>query len=151
MEHFKRFKMPNLLTKNSVLILNTEQGILTLLSERSILQQQLLSPSETSLIAKLLEMYPEYCPNEVLFSVHTGEDVEKSRQQLLNASKEQTMHEMTKSLRAVLARCRKKLHPFGIEIVTLLGRGCSLEPLNHKAKTDMTSRGMLDNKSEMLT
>jgi hypothetical protein len=132
--------MPGLLARDSVLILNKEQGILTLLLERRVLEQQLLSPSETSLISALLEAYPQYCPIEQLYSVHTGEDLEKSGQQLLKALKEQTMHELTKGLRAVLARCRKKLHPFGIEIVTLLGRGCSLESLDRKMTTDITSK-----------
>lgn len=129
MTQFKRFKLPNILLEDSTLILNTEQGILSLLTGESIVEQQILSPSEMALVSELLKAYPEYCPNEILLSVHANESLETSRQQLLSALKDQTMHELTKRLRAMLARCRKKLHPFGIDIVTLLGRGCTLKSL----------------------
>lgn len=146
MERYKRYKMPD----NSVLILNSKLGILSLLSEKDLLQQQLLSPSETALIEVLLESYPQYCPTEILFAIHTGQDIENSHQQLLNASKDQTMHEKTKSLRAVLARCRKKLQPFDIEIITMLGKGCILKPLNQKSETDKKSKMRGSNTSAIL-
>ncbi|SRR5712692_8773220 len=130
----KRFLLPILLPEGSSLILNTEQGILSQLTEGELVIQQLLTPSETRLIMKLLEAYPEYCSTEILLSIHTGESVDECRQRLLKASKEQTVQDVTKSLRAVLARCRKKLYPFGIDVATVLGRGCLLGPLNRKVQ-----------------
>jgi hypothetical protein len=140
--------LPNLLSDGSSLTLHSEKGILSLLSEGNLVKQELLTPLEMQLIAALLEAYPNYCKNEVLLSIQTNESIESSREQILDALKDQMMHEVTKRLRAMLARCRKKLHPFGIDIVTLHGLGCILGPLNHEARVRNVHNGMVASKSD---
>ena len=62
-ERFKRFDLQKLLPEHSVLILDREQSVLTLLSSDAMIrEQQLLSASELSVIEALLVNYPDYCP-----------------------------------------------------------------------------------------
>ena len=57
-QQIKDFPLNPLLPEKDRLILNYDQGILSLVGEEEILEQQLLSPSEMYVIEVLLKNYP---------------------------------------------------------------------------------------------
>ena len=75
-QQFKCFQLHPLLPETNQLILNYDQGILSLVTGEEILEQQLLSPSEMYVIDALLKNYPEYCPYEIVLSSMTGKSVD---------------------------------------------------------------------------
>jgi len=114
------------------LVLNTTLGTLSHLSSgadrpRLEMQQQFTS-SELSLLRPLLELFPHYCPYEVMFaSFYNGTvndaTVERCRQRLYEALEEGLWDQQLRPIRNVLSRIRLKLRPFGIDILSILETG----------------------------
>lgn len=134
-QQFKYFQLPPLLPEANHLILNYDQGILSLTRSAEILEQQLLSPSEMYVIDALLKSYPEYCPYEAVLSAMTGKSIEACREKVLWGLEEGTVDVVMRPVRNLLGRCRMKLRPFGIEIKSLVHMGYVLVPLKRKTGT----------------
>jgi hypothetical protein len=126
------FSLEGTLPIGHILVLNTGLGTLSYLSrgiERPRLEiQQQFTTSELSLLRPLLELFPHYCPYEVLFASFyngtiTDEAVEHCRQRLYEALEDGTWDQQLRPLRNVLSRTRMKLHPFGIDISSILETG----------------------------
>lgn len=132
MSHFQRFAMSTLLPEGGSLILNSEKGILSLLTGEELVEQQLLTDSEMYLIAELFAAYPDYCPYEVLLSALTNDSLEKCRKQVMWGLEEGMIDAMMRPVRNLLSRCRMKLQPFGIGITALHETGYTLTPLKRK-------------------
>jgi hypothetical protein len=126
------FSLEGTLPAGHTLVLNTALGTLSYLSRgidrpRLEIQQQFTS-SELSLLRPLLELFPHYCPYEVLFAsfyngMITGETVEQCRQLLYKALEEGVWDQQLRPIRNVLSRTRIKLRPFGIDISSILETG----------------------------
>ena len=126
------FAPGGLIPAGHTLVLNRELGTLSHLSKgtdrpRLVMQQQFTS-SELSLLLPLLELFPDYCPYEVMFASFyngtiTDETVELSRQRLYEALERGTWDQQLRPLRNVLSRTRMKLRPFGIDISSILETG----------------------------
>jgi hypothetical protein len=126
------FSLAETLPAGHILVLNTALGTLSYLSKgvdrpRLEIQQQ-FTTSEVSLLRPLLELYPHYCPYEVMFaSFYNGtisdETVEHCRQQLYKALEGGIWDQQLRPLRNVLSRTRIKLRPFGIDISSILETG----------------------------
>ena len=126
------FAPEGLLPAGHTLVLNRKLGTLSYLSKgtdrpRLVMQQQFTS-SELSLLLPLLELYPDYCPYEVMFASFyngtiTEETVELCRQRLYDALDIGTWDQQLRPLRNVLSRTRMKLRPFGIDISSILETG----------------------------
>jgi hypothetical protein len=126
------FAPGGLLPAGHTLVLNRALGTLSYLSRgidrpRLVMQQQFTS-SELSLLLPLLELYPDYCPYEVMFASFyngtiTDETVELCRQRLYEALEKGTWDQQLRPLRNVLSRTRMKLRPFGIDISSILETG----------------------------
>ena len=134
-QQFKCFQLHPLLPETNQLILNYDQGILSLVTGEEILEQQLLSPSEMYVIDALLKNYPEYCPYEIVLSSMTGKSVDACREKVLWGLEEGTVDVVMRPVRNLLGRCRMKLRPFGIEVKSLVHMGYLLVPLKRKAGT----------------
>lgn len=129
------FSIEGTLPAGHTLVLNTRLGTFSYLSRgihrpRLEIQQQFTS-SELSLLRPLLELFPHYCPYEVMFaSFYNGtisaEAVEHCRLRLYEALEEGTWDQQLRPLRNVLSRTRIKLRPFGIEISSILETGYML-------------------------
>ena len=132
-QQIKEFPLNPLLPKKKRLILNYDQGILSLVAEEEILEQQLLSPSEMYVIEALLKNYPEYCPYEVVLSAMTGKSIEQCREKVLWGLEEGAVDVVMRPVRNLLGRCRMKLRPFGIEIKSIVHMGYLLVPLKRKS------------------
>jgi len=126
------FVPEELLPAGHTLVLNKKLGTLSYLSKgtdhpRLVMQQQ-FTTSELSLLLPLQELYPDYCPYEVLFASFyngtiTEETVELCRQRLYEALERGTWDQQLRPLRNVLSRTRVKLRAFGIDISSILETG----------------------------
>ena len=126
------FAPEGLLPAGHTLVLNRKLGTLSYLSKgtdrpRLVMQQQFTS-SELSLLLPLLELFPDYCPYEVMFASFyngtiTDETVKLCRQRLYDALERGTWDQELRPLRNVLSRTRMKLRPFGIDISSILETG----------------------------
>jgi len=129
------FAPAGLLPAGHTLVLNKALGTLSYLTKgadrpRLVMQQQFTS-SELSLLLPLLELFPDYCPYEVMFASFyngtiTDETVELCRQRLYEALEKGTWDQQLRPLRNVLSRTRMKLRPFGIDISSILETGYML-------------------------
>jgi hypothetical protein len=129
------FAPGGLLPAGHTLVLNRALGTLSYLTKgadrpRLVMQQQFTS-SELSLLLPLLELFPDYCPYEVMFASFyngtiTDETVELCRQRLYEALEKGTWDQQLRPLRNVLSRTRMKLRPFGIDISSILETGYML-------------------------
>jgi hypothetical protein len=126
------FSLEGTLPAGHTLVLNTALGTLSYLSRgvdrpRLEMQQQFTS-SELSLLLPLLELFPHYCPYEVMFASFyngtvTAETVEHCRQHLYKALEEGVWDQQLRPIRNVLSRTRIKLRPFGIDVSSILETG----------------------------
>jgi hypothetical protein len=126
------FSLEGTLPAGHTLVLNIRLGTLSYLSRgidrpRLEMQQQFTS-SELSLLRPLLELYPHYCPYEVMFASFyngtiTDEMVEQYRQRLYEALEAEIWDQQLRPIRNVLSRTRIKLRPFGIDIASILETG----------------------------
>ena len=126
------FSLEGTLPAEHILVLNRQFGTLSYLSRgvdrpRLVVQQQFTN-SELSLLLPLLELFPHYCPYEVMFAnfyngTITDETVEYCRQLLYKALEEGVWDQQLRPIRNVLSRTRFKLRPFGIDISSILETG----------------------------
>jgi hypothetical protein len=91
-------------------------------------KQQQFTSSELSLLRPMLELFPHYCPYEVMFaSFYNGAvteiTVEHCRQRLYEALADGAWDQQLRPIRNVLSRIRLKLRPFGIDISSILETG----------------------------
>ncbi len=126
------FAPEGLLPAGHTLVLNRKLGTLSYLSKGTdrprLLMQQQFTSSELSLLLPLLELFPDYCPYEVMFASFyngtiTDETVELCRQRLYDALESGTWDQELRPLRNVLSSTRMKLRPFGIDISSILETG----------------------------
>ncbi len=129
------FSLPSLVQGSHRLILYKELRTLSLVSENAngpnLLQQKILSDNELQIIVPILNVFPHYCPYEVLLasilSRTIGEStVTKWRIRLLEAHREGTWQQEIRPLRRTLTSLRRKLYSFGLEISTIREKGCSI-------------------------
>ncbi len=127
-QRFRHYSLRSL-TGTHLLVINADQAVLSALAEGEIVEQQVLTSSEMYVIEELFKTYPEYCPNEVLLSAMTGKSIDQCQEKVLWGLEEGTADVVMRPVRNLLARCRMKLRPFGIEIKSLVNLGDVLVPL----------------------
>jgi hypothetical protein len=133
-EAIMHFEMPDLLPQGQTLALNSKLGTLALLTSEPetvhpiLLAEQQFSSSELSVLVPLLQIYPHYCPYEVLLaSFNTGNtdeaNVARFRLRLQEAQFAGVWDYEMRPVRNILSRARFKLRDFGIEISSILETG----------------------------
>ena len=133
-EAIMHFEMPDLLPQGQTLALNTQLGTLALLTSNPesvhpvLLAEQQFSSSELRVLVPLLQIYPHFCPYEVLIANfntnHTDEaTVARFRLRLQEAQYAGVWDYEMRPVRNILSRARFKLHDFGIEISSILETG----------------------------
>jgi len=131
-EPIRYFSLHGALPPGHTLVLNTRLGTLSYLSSGEegprLLVQQQFTASELSLLLPLLELFPHYCPYEVMFaSFYNGAvtdlTVEHCRQQLQEALEAGVWDQQMRPVRNVLSRIRYKMRSFGIDITSILETG----------------------------
>ena len=133
-EAILHFELSDLLPEDQILALNTQLGTLALLTAKStyahptLLGEQQFSGSELSVLLPLLQLYPHYCPYEVLLaSFNSGntdeKTVERYRQRLQEAQFAGVWDYEMRPVRNILSRTRFKLRDLHIEISSILETG----------------------------
>lgn len=126
------FSLEGRLPADHILVLNPKLGTLSYLwkglDRPRLVAQQQFTNSELSLLLPLLELFPHYCPYEVMFAnfyngTITDETVEHCRRLLYKALEEGVWDQQLRPLRNVLSRTRLKLRSFGIDISSILETG----------------------------
>lgn len=136
-ETISYFLLDGALPEGQILALNRQLGTLSLLSNGDhrpcLLAQQQFTNSELSLLLPLLELFPHYCPYEVMFAsfyngVVTEAAVERCREQLQEAMEDGVWDQQMRPVRNVLSRIRFKMRSFHIDITSILETGYVLMP-----------------------
>lgn len=129
------FSLPHLVQGSHRLILHKELRTLSLISEDdkgpNLIQQKILSDNELQVIVPILNVFPHYCPYEVLLaSIYARTTLESIvtdwRYRLLEAHSNGTWQQEIRPLRRALTSLRRKLYSFGLEISTIREKGCSI-------------------------
>ena len=137
------FPLSGLLQEGLMLALGIETRSLSLLADGPlILNQVQLSDTELLVIKPIFEIFPHYCPYEVLIASVTSPTitqaaVARSRLRLQEAQNNGTWGQELRPIRRALSSLRGKLHNFNLEISTIRERGCSVT--NLKARNLPTS------------
>ncbi|HXH26551.1 MAG TPA: hypothetical protein VNG90_01510 [Candidatus Acidoferrum sp.] len=109
-----------------VLILDCEEGILTLsASQRVIKEQQRFGQQEMSIIRMLLEN-PKHCSCAAAFAALTASNVERIEEEVEKALRQRTLGRYLNRLSPAISRCRHRLALFGIRIDTIAQQGYRL-------------------------
>lgn len=105
-------------------------AILTLLQDREMIAQCLLTDSETYVVDLLFTSYPEYTPVEELLAVLKDKPVDACLKSLQAADSDdyKAYHALTRSVRLTISECRKHLQPFGIGIRAIDKTGYEVLP-----------------------
>lgn len=128
------FDMANLLPDDQVLALHLKLGTVTLLTCRPekphpiVLSEQQFSVNELNLLLPLLQVYPLYCPYELLlasfYAKNTEADtVERFRLRLQEAQFAGVWDYELRPTRNLLSRIRFKLRDLGVEVSSILETG----------------------------
>jgi hypothetical protein len=126
------FSLQDALPPGHILALNTKFGTLSYLSydgdRLSMMMQEQFTSTEMSVLMPLLEMFPYYCPYEVLYaSFYNGrvsdEGVAHSRKHLDAALEDGLWDQEMRPIRDALSRTRLKLRGFGIDVSSILATG----------------------------
>jgi hypothetical protein len=126
------FSLQDALPPGHILALNTKFGTLSYLSYEGdrlqMMVQEQFTSTELSVLLPLLEMFPYYCPYEVLYASfyngRTSDDVvEQSRKKLDRAIADGSWDQEMRAVRDALSRTRIKLRHFGIDISSILSTG----------------------------
>jgi hypothetical protein len=115
MEPITRFKTYEHLLQG-VLVLDTEQGVLTLLESCQIVETQRFSTLEVTALEELLGAYPHYCMHATFLHAMTGKSIEKCIDKVNWAYEQNTFDALMRPTRNILSRCRMKLRLFGLDI-----------------------------------
>src|SRR6266566_4719193 len=133
MQQFRSFDLPGLLPPGHTMVINQkayffDHYVVTELSVQpcSLVAQQLFSDLELFAIVALMEAYPHYCPYETLLSALSDRTVDQARAIIHEAIEEKNLDRTLNPLRNLLARCRPRLHDFGIDIGSRRGLGYQL-------------------------
>jgi hypothetical protein len=126
------FSLQSALPEGHTLALNTDFGTLLYIvcedgNPRLVMQEQFTS-TEMSVLMPLLEMFPYYCPYEVMYAgFYSGKVDERSiarcRQRLQDAQEGGVWDQEMRPVRGALSRTRLKLRSFGIDISSILATG----------------------------
>ncbi len=131
--HFRTFILPGLLPSGQALIINEEEQldhfIMSQLSGEvhGLVAQHLFSEGEFYALLALLEVWPDYCPYEVLLAALSDTPVEQARQVVHQAIEGKALDTLLNPLRNLFARCRPRLRDFGIDVGSRRGLGYQLQ------------------------
>ncbi len=132
-EHeIRHFPLPGLLPEGYTFALNIPLGTLSLLAPSDdgpvLCMQQQFTNSEVCVLLPLLQLYPHYCPYEVMLAHFNSRNVDeqiivKSRNRLQEAQALGIWEYEMRPVRNVLSRTRLKIQSFNIDIMSILETG----------------------------
>jgi hypothetical protein len=134
MSAFGYYELPRVLAPGQRLVLHKRKGILTLVAQEEsgtqFIEQALLTYEESKFVQALLEVHPDYVPNEVLLAAYNNLAVEDGRELLIQAHESGGVSGLMSPTRGLLSRIRLKIRPLGIAIQSLIHTGYCLLPVH---------------------
>jgi hypothetical protein len=131
-EDIMHFSLQSALPPSHTMALNTTFGTLSYIvcegEMPRLLMQEQFTGTELSVLLPMLEMFPYYCPYEVMYaSFYNGNTADKTvarcRRRLQEAQEAGVWDQEIRPIRGALSRARLKLRPFGIDISSILATG----------------------------
>jgi hypothetical protein len=132
-EHeIRHFPLPGLLPEGYIFALNIPLGTLSLLSHGDdgplLWMEQQFTNSEVCVLLPLLQLYPHYCPYEVLLAHFNSRNVNdqaiaRTRKRLQEAQEKGIWEYEMRPVRNILSRTRLKIQSFNIDIISILETG----------------------------
>ncbi len=153
-EKILHFSLQNSLPEAHTFALNKTFGTLSYLAcdERGmprLLRQEQFTSTEMSVLLPLLEMFPYYCPYDMLYASFYGggktteQSLKQAREHLEEAEVEGVWEQEMRPIRCALSRTRLKIRSFGIDISSILATGYILmvasEPVDESSIEDVSS------------
>ncbi len=128
------FSLQDSLPARHTLVLNTNFGTLSYLSCDAVgmprlLKQEQFTNTELSVLLPLLELFPYYCPYEVLYASFYGggkateESIASAREHLDEAMAAGCWDQEMRPVRCALSRTRLKMRTFNVDISSILSTG----------------------------
>ncbi|GCE11522.1 hypothetical protein [Tengunoibacter tsumagoiensis] len=149
-EKILHFSLQDSLPAGHTLVLNTTFGTLSYLSCENgmprLVRQEQFTNTEMSVLMPLLEMFPYYCPYEVLYGSFYGDgkiseaNTARGRERLEQAEIEGTWDQELRPIRCALSRTRLKIRAFGIDISSILATGYILLVSGQSIREEAMSR-----------
>jgi hypothetical protein len=153
-ERILHFSLQDSLPMGHTLALNTAFGTVAyLVNEGNIprlVRQEQFTNTEMSVLMPLLELFPYYCPYEVLYASFYGSgkvtdsNVARARQRLQEAQEAGIWDQEMRPVRCALSRTRLKMRSFGVDISSILATGYILmvatEPEDDETAVGMGAR-----------
>jgi hypothetical protein len=140
-DEIRHFPLPGLIPEGFTFALNIPLGTLSLLAPSDdgpvLCMQQQFTNSEVCVLLPLLQLYPHYCPYEVMLAHFNSRNVDeqiivKSRNRLQEAQALGIWEYEMRPVRNVLSRTRLKMHSFNIDIMSILETGYVLMYRPHR-------------------
>jgi hypothetical protein len=133
-EQILHFSLQDALPDGHTFALNKAFGTFSYLvcNERSLprlMRQEQFTSTEMSVLLPMLEMFPYYCPYEVLYAHFysggkaTDAEITRARKHLEDADVEGIWEQEMRPIRCALSRTRLKIRAFGIDISSILATG----------------------------
>jgi hypothetical protein len=124
-ERFVTYSLGDMLPEGDKIILDRELRILTQVRvpDGIIIEQQRFTDNEYYLLIEILSSFPYYCPLEKMLSAHYGRSLERCRQDFIRARQDGSIDALMRPVRNVLSKVRLKIHPFALEISSILDTG----------------------------
>ena len=147
-EKILHFSLQDSLPQGHTMALNIGFGTLSYLvcddnSIPRLVRQEQFTNTEMSVLMPLLELFPYYCPYEVLYASFYGggktdeESIAKARQHLEDAMAEGVWDQDMRPVRCALSRTRLKMRSFHVDISSILSTGYILMVANQPDEDDV--------------
>jgi len=131
-ERFRPYSLSGLLQEGHRLVLDTALGILTQIGEPCVfVQQQHVATEEMVLITELLSAFPYAALDATLLAAKTQRDLRKCQEEVNWAYDNGEWDVVMRPVRNVISRCRLRLHPFDIDVKSIVQTGYILMPLKN--------------------
>jgi hypothetical protein len=128
------FSLQDSLPAGHILALNTTFGTLSYLVADGagmprLLRQEQFTNTEMSVLLPMLELFPYYCPYEVLYAnFYSGgkageEQIAEAREHLDTAMEDGVWDQEMRPVRCALSRTRLKMRTFNVDISSILATG----------------------------
>lgn len=127
------FSLQDSLPNGHTLALNTSFGTVSyLVNEGNIprlVRQEQFTNTEMNVLMPLLELFPYYCPYEILYASFYGSgkvtdaNIARARTRLQEAQEAGVWDQEMRPVRCALSRTRLKMRSFGVDISSILATG----------------------------
>lgn len=132
-KRFATYSLSGLIEEDRTITVDHELFIVSLVSrEGKINEQQKMTAQEYYVMMELFNLHPNYCPYQNILSALSGKSVDYELNRLIKVADTEEYNPVIRPVRNIVARCRLKLWPFGLDISSILETGYMLTRYSEK-------------------